>query len=43
MIAEETKAPDFEASSTGGQFRLSGALEAGPLVLYFYFKADTPG
>jgi peroxiredoxin len=38
-----TKAPDFEADSTSGRFRLSDALEAGPLVLFFYFKADTPG
>jgi peroxiredoxin len=43
MIDAGTKAPDIDASSTSGHFRLSDALEAGPLVLYFYFKADTPG
>lgn len=43
MISPGSKAPGFEADSTGGRFRLSDALEAGPLVLYFYFKADTPG
>ena len=43
MLDEGTKAPDFEADSTTGKFRLYDALEAGPLVLFFYFKADTPG
>ena len=43
MIEPGAKAPDFEADSTGGRFRLNDALEAGPLVLFFYFKADTPG
>lgn len=43
MLEPGTKAPDFEADSTTGKFRLSDALEAGPLVLFFYFKADTPG
>ncbi len=43
MIGEGTKAPDFDADSTGGRFRLSDAIETGPLVLFFYFKADTPG
>lgn len=43
MIGPGKRAPEFEADSTGGRFRLSDALEAGPLVLYFYFKADTPG
>jgi peroxiredoxin len=43
MIDAGTKAPDIDAQSTAGKFRLSDALEAGPLVLYFYFKADTPG
>ena len=43
MIEVGAKAPDFEADSTGGKFRLSDAIEAGPLVLFFYFKADTPG
>jgi peroxiredoxin len=43
LIAEGSRAPDFEADSTGGKFRLSDAIEAGPLVLFFFFKADTPG
>jgi peroxiredoxin len=43
MIGSGGRAPDFDADSTGGRFRLSDALEAGPLVLYFYFKSDTPG
>jgi len=43
VIPEGSKAPDFEADSTGGLFRLSDAIEAGPLVLFFYFKADTAG
>jgi peroxiredoxin len=43
VIDSGTKAPDFDAPSTGGRFKLRDVLEAGPLVLYFYFKADTPG
>lgn len=43
MIGEASKAPSFDAVSTGGRFRLTDALEAGPLVLFFYPKADTPG
>ena len=43
MILEGSVAPGFEARSTGGRFRLSDALEAGPLVLFFYPKAATPG
>ncbi len=43
MIPEGSTAPGFDADSTGGRFKLSDALEAGPLVLFFYPKADTPG
>lgn len=43
MIAEGSKAPAFEAPSTGGPFSLYDALESGPLVLFFYPKAATPG
>lgn len=43
MIEPGSKALDFDADSTAGRFKLSDALEAGPLVLFFYFKADTPG
>jgi peroxiredoxin len=43
MIEAGSRAPDFDADSTAGRFRLSAAIESGPLVLFFYFKADTPG
>lgn len=43
MIPEGALAPGFDADSTGGRFRLKDALEAGPLVLFFYPKAATPG
>jgi peroxiredoxin len=43
VIAEGSRAPDFEADSTGGRFKLADVLESGPLVLFFYFRADTPG
>jgi peroxiredoxin Q/BCP len=43
MIPLGSKAPPFDARSTGGRFRLPDALEAGPLVLFFYPKAQTPG
>ncbi|MEM6561223.1 MAG: thioredoxin-dependent thiol peroxidase [Planctomycetota bacterium] len=38
------KAPDFELpASTGESLKLSKLAKAGPVVLYFYPKADTPG
>ena len=43
MIAEGSKAPDIRAPGSNGPFRLDEYLDAGPLVLYFYVKADTPG
>jgi thioredoxin-dependent peroxiredoxin len=43
MIPEGSEAPDFESPSTGGTFRLRDAIEAGPLVLFFYPQASTPG
>jgi thioredoxin-dependent peroxiredoxin len=43
VIAEGSKAPDFDADSTGGRFKLSDVLETGPHVLFFYPKAETPG
>jgi peroxiredoxin len=43
LIAEGTKAPDIRAPSSRGPFRLEEWLEAGPLVLFFFPKADTPG
>lgn len=43
MIEEGAKAPDIHAKSTAGEFRLRDYLDNGPLVLFFYVKADTPG
>jgi peroxiredoxin Q/BCP len=43
MIPEGSKAPDFESPSTGGTFRLRDVIESGPLVLFFYPQAATPG
>jgi len=47
MLAVGAKAPDFSASaSLGGQrfvFSLAKALKDGPVVLYFYPAAFTPG
>jgi peroxiredoxin Q/BCP len=38
------RAPDFELPSTsGGNFRLSEAVRSGPVVIFFYPKAFTPG
>ena len=35
---------EFEAlDHTGATVRLSELLQSGPLVLYFYIKAKTPG
>ena len=43
MTTLDHAVPDFELPATGGkQIRLSG-LRAGPVVLYFYPKDDTPG
>ncbi|MFY9717352.1 MAG: peroxiredoxin [Thermoplasmata archaeon] len=43
MISVGSAAPDFEAPDQDGRpFRLS-SLRGGPVVLYFYPKADTPG
>ncbi len=43
MIQEGTPAPDIRAESTLGEFRLEDHIQSGPLVLFFYVKADTPG
>ena len=38
------RVPDFEAvDQSGASVSLSGLLEEGPLVLFFYPKAMTPG
>lgn len=43
MIQPGAEAPDFVADSTGGRLALADLVETGPVVLFFYFKADTPG
>ncbi len=43
MIAVGEKAPLFTAESTQGILDLGGMLERGPVVLYFFPKANTPG
>ena len=43
MIAVGEKAPLFSAESTQGVVDLSEMLERGPVVLYFFPKANTPG
>ncbi|MEA2371298.1 MAG: thioredoxin-dependent peroxiredoxin [Solirubrobacteraceae bacterium] len=43
MIEPETKAPDFELADQDGQPVKLSDLRGGPVVLYFYPKADTPG
>ena len=44
MLRIGDKAPDFEVTlDDGTAFRLSDALEKGPLVLYFYPKDFTAG
>ncbi len=46
-LANGTKAPDFTLQATQGgtvfQFHLADALKQGPVVLYFYPAAFTPG
>ena len=43
-VCEGDKAPDFEApNQIGESVRLSELLKNGPVVLYFYPKAMTPG
>lgn len=43
MISVGEKAPLFEAESTQGPVSLAGLLERGPVVVYFFPKANTPG
>jgi len=43
MIAEGERAPGFDASSTHGRVVLRDLLQTGPVVLFFFPKADTPG
>ncbi|HEX3872597.1 MAG TPA: thioredoxin-dependent thiol peroxidase [Solirubrobacteraceae bacterium] len=43
MIEQGTPAPDFELPDQDGNPVTLGGLRGGPVVLYFYPKADTPG
>ncbi|MCL5238932.1 MAG: peroxiredoxin [Candidatus Marsarchaeota archaeon] len=43
MIAERTKAPDFELEGSDGKKHTLGEFKGKYLVLYFYPKDDTPG
>jgi peroxiredoxin Q/BCP len=44
MLKSGQKAPDVRAPiQDGSEVTLSGLLERGPLVLYFYPKDFTPG
>jgi thioredoxin-dependent peroxiredoxin len=43
MIDAGTPAPDFELPDQDGNPVTLSALKGGPVVLYFYPKADTPG
>lgn len=43
MIAVGDRAPDFVALSTKGEVTLTGLLAEGPVVLYFFPRAFTPG
>ncbi len=43
MLAVGDKAPLFVAAGTEGDVDLAAVLARGPLVLYFFPKAFTPG
>ncbi len=43
MLAVGDKAPPFRAVGTEGEVDLGTLLKSGPLVLYFFPKAFTPG
>ena len=43
MLAVGDKAPSFVARGTDGPVDLAALLKGGPLVLYFFPKAFTPG
>lgn len=43
MLTVGDKAPSFVAQGTDGSVDLAEALKKGPLVLYFFPKAFTPG
>lgn len=43
MLAVGDRAPSFVAQSTEGEVDLAALLSEGPLVLYFFPRAFTPG
>ena len=43
MLKIGDKAPAFVAPGTGGEVDLANLLAQGPLVLYFFPRAFTPG
>ena len=43
MIATGTEAPDFTLAAHDSSEVTLSALRGGPVVLWFYPKADTPG
>ena len=43
MIEAGTEAPDFTLTNQDGEDVTLSSLRGGPVVLYFYPKADTPG
>lgn len=43
MLASGQTAPTFRAESTRGTIGLAELLGRGPVVLYFFPKANTPG
>lgn len=43
MIEQGQEAPDFELPNQDGELVKLSGLRGGPVVVYFYPKADTPG
>ena len=43
MIERGQVAPDFQLPNQDGELVKLSSLRGGPVVLYFYPKADTPG
>ena len=43
MIQAGIEAPLFKAAGTQGEVDLAALLARGPVVLYFFPKANTPG
>jgi peroxiredoxin len=43
MLPTGVAAPAFRAESTQGEIELNSRLERGPVVLYFFPKANTSG